>query len=218
MGFLKLYMLFIAISFFASLRIYFTKKTSYNYLKLFPPLLLVTLIVELLGAYLGSQGKNNLALYNFFSVFWICYCLGIINCVITNTRVKKIMWGTIVLYTLAAIINILFIQKVKTFNTVTYSFGFLLIVLFCIYYFFELFSLPKSVHLANNPAFWICLGLLFFCCCGFPLYGFINYWAKVPLVIQNFNIIVTVLNIFLYSLFTIAFLCAKTPKYTLSQS
>jgi hypothetical protein len=128
------------------------------------------------------------------------------------------MWIVIFLYTVAAICNIVFIQKMKTFHTVGYSVGCLLVVIFCINYFFELFQLPKSVNLVNNPAFWICSGLLFFYCCGFPLYGFIKLWTNVPLVVKNFNAIISLLNIFLYSLFTIAFLCIRTPKYTSSAS
>jgi hypothetical protein len=50
------------------------------------------------------------------------------------------------------------------------------------------------------------------------LYGFINVWATVPFIVKNFGAIITILNIFLYSLFTIAFLCVITPKYTLSSS
>jgi tellurite resistance protein TehA-like permease len=133
--------------------------------------------------------------------------------------VKGIIRVTVVLYALAAVSNILFIQKMKTFHTVTYSLGCLLIVLFCIYYFFELFRLPKSVKLKHNPAFWICTGLLFFYCCGFPLYGLINYWSDISkLILKNFDKIITILNIFLYTLFTIAFLCIRTRKYTLSPS
>ena len=132
---------------------------------------------------------------------------------------KKIIRITILFYAITATTNIVFIQKMKTFHTVTYSLGCLLIVVFCIYYFLELFRLPKSVKLKNNPAFWICTGLLFFYCCGFPLYGLMNYWIGISkLILQNFSNIVTILNIFLYTLFAIAFLCIKTRKYTLSPS
>ncbi len=121
------------------------------------------------------------------------------------------------IYALAAVLNIVYIQKMQTFHTYTYVIGCLIIVIFCIYYFFELFRLPKSVKLKNNPSFWICSGLLFFYCCGFPLFGLINSWGNIsPLILRNFDAIVTILNIFLYSLFTIAFLCRiKVRKYTL---
>lgn len=123
------------------------------------------------------------------------------------------------LYLVVAIVNILFIQKIKTFHTTTYAFGCLLVVSFSIYYFLELFRIPRSGKLQYNPAFWICTGLLFFYCCGFPLYGLVNLWkSSWKLMVNNFTLITEILNIFLYSLFTIAFICARTRKYTLSPS
>ena len=206
----------ITLCFLVSLSVYFKLDPSYLYLKLFPPFLLATILVEIWGLYLGSIGKNNLTLYNFFTAFEFCFYLWVISFIINQKKVKGIIRVTVILYVFAAVSNILFIQKMKTFHTVTYSLGCLLIVSFCIYYFFELFRLPKSVKLKNNPAFWICSGLLFFYCCGFPLYGLINYWSDISkLILKNFDKILTILNIFLYSLFTIAFLCMRTRKYTL---
>ena len=218
MSFLPLYIYFIAISFVASLTIYFSARPLYNYLNLFPPFLLVTLFIETLGAYWSSIWKHNIWLYNFFSVFEFCFYLWLISLIISNKKIKKIIKITLVIYALIAIINILFIQKMKMFHTVTYSLGCLLIVSFCIYYFLELFRLPKSVKLKNDPAFWLCSGLLFYYCCGFPLFGLINFVNGLPkLIIKNFQTIVTIMNILLYSLFTIAFLCRiKTRKYTSS--
>jgi hypothetical protein len=217
MGFLKLFMLFLTISFIASLFAYFKKPTPL-YLKLFPPFLLLTLVIEMIGSYQSSIDQHNLIMYNFFSVAWICFYMFITSLLINSRKVKQVVRVTAILYGIGSLVNIIFIQKMKTFHTVTYSFGFLLIVLFCIYYFLELFRLPKSVNLMRNPAFWICSGLLFFCCCSFPLFGFINFWGQFKYVRNNFQTIIEILNIFLYSLFTIAFLCVKTRNYLLSSS
>lgn len=219
MPLLPIYIYFIAINWLVSLSAFYNAKKIPFYLKAFSFFLLSTLIEEVFALYLSTIGKTNLPLYNFFTTFEFCFYLWIINLVIHNTRVKGIIKITIVFYAILAIINILFIQKIRTFHTITYSLGCLLIVIFCIYYFFELFRLPKSVSLATNPAFWICSGLLFFYCCGFPLYGLINYWSDISqLVLKNFDRIFTILNIFLYTLFTIAFLCVRTRRYTLSSS
>lgn len=218
MSFLPLYIYFIAFSFFVSLAGFYKRKELF-YLKLFSPFLLVTLIAECLGSYLSAQGKNNIILYNFFTVFEFCFYFFIISLIITNSKFKTTIRLLIIVYAIAAIVNILFIQKIRTFHTVTYSIGCLLVVIFCICYFLELFRFPRSVNLLNNPAFWICTGLLFFYCCGFPLYGLVNYWKDISrLVLNNFTTIFTILNIFLYSLFAIAFLCNRTRNYTSSSS
>ena len=216
MSFLPLYIYFIASSFLASLIIFIKPDHSYPYLRLFPFFLLATLIAEGIGSYRSATNQSNLDIYNFFSVFEFFFYLWIISIIVNKKSAKKILRITSITYVIIAVINIIYIQKMKSFHTVTYSFGCLLIVIACIYYFLELFRLPKSVKLQNNPSFWLCSGLLFFYCCGFPLYGLVNYWADISqLVIDNFDKIFTILNIFLYTLFTIAFLCLiKTRKYT----
>ena len=218
MSFLPLYVYFICISFLASLSVYLMSTPAYRYLKLFPPFLLATIAVESIGSYIGSQRRSNLTIYNFFTVFEFCFYLYVISLIISNAKMKKVFIIALIAYGVIAVINIVFIQKLKAFHTVTYAFGCLVIVAACVYYFFELFKLPRSVRLINNPAFWICSGLLFFYCCGFPLYGMINFLSGISrLIMRNFFSIIVILNIFLYSLFTIAFLCRlKARKYILS--
>jgi|SRR6218665_250108 len=211
-----LFIYFIGVSFLASLTVYIFNRPAPFYLKLFSPFLFATICVELYGLYLSDHGKPNVILYNLFSVFEFCFYLFILSLVISNITVKRVIYVTIIAYAAGAVINIFFIQGTKTFHTITYSIGCLLVVTFCIVYFLELFRLPKSVKLHNNPAFWICSGLLFYFCCGFPLFGLINYLVTISdLLIRNFFLISTILNITLYSLFTIGFLCRlRTRKYT----
>lgn len=216
MSFLPIYIYFIALSFFVSLSVFFTTEKTPVYLKLFPPFLLATLVIESIASYLSSMKVNNLAFYNFFTVFEFCFYLWVINLIIRNTLIKKVIKFTILIYCTVSIVNIIYIQHLKNFHTVTYALGCLLIVAACVYYFFELFRQPTSVNLNSNPAFWICSGLLFFYCCGFPLFGMFNILSNISrLIIRNFYNIIIILNIFLYTLFTIAFLCrVKIRKYT----
>jgi hypothetical protein len=215
MSFLPIYVYFIIISFLASSSVYFTSLKSQFYLKLFPPFLLTTIIIEVIGSYLSSIGKSNIGLYNFFSAFEFCFYLYIISRAIGNKKIKSVVIITLFLYVIIAVSNIVFIQKIRNFHTVTYALGCLLIVATCIYYFFELFRIPKSVELINNPTFWICSGLLFYYCCGFPLFGLTNFLYSISkLIIKNLHTIIIILNIFLYTLFTVAFLCrVKVRKY-----
>ena len=207
---------FMAFSFLVSLTVYFVDRPAPRYLLFFPPFLLASTAIELWGYHLATTGRSNVFLYNFFSLSEFCFYFFIISLIITSGRVKRLIRLSTVLYAVAAVINILFIQGMKMIHTVTYSVGCLLVVVFCIYYFLELFRLPKSIKLHTNPAFWICSGLLFYYCCGFPLYGLFNYLMKIStLFVRNFYLIITILNIFLYSLFTIGFLCRlRSRKYT----
>lgn len=212
MSFLKVYIYFIALSFIVSLFIYRDPKNSY--LKFFPLFLLATLIAETVASYLTSISKNNLYIYNLFTVFEFCFYFAFIRNVISDNKAKQIIRFSTILYLILSIINIFFVQGIYSFHTMTYCLGCLTIVVVCIYYFLELFRSPKAVKLSVQPAFWICSGLLFFYCCGFPLYAFLNFWARFEFMINNFEYILTILNIFLYLLFTIAFLCNRTRNYT----
>jgi hypothetical protein len=220
LSFLPPYIYFMAISFLVSFTVYFTTKYQFKYLRLFPPFLLLSLTIDSIGLYRSSGGHNTVVLYNFFTLFEFCFYLLILSLVITRPRMRRFTRIALLAYAIISVCNIYFFQGTKSFHSVTYATGCLLMVGFCIYYFFELFRFPKSVNLRNNPSFWICCGLLFFYCCSFPLFGMANLLSSISrLIIVNFMNIINVLNIFLYSLFTIAFLCIiKTRKYISSLS
>src|SRR5688500_18874499 len=103
MSILPLYVYFIAISLLASLSVYFTSKESPFYLKLFPPFLLATLIVESLGAYLPSVGKPNVWLYNFFTISEFCFYLFVLRLIINSSNIKKVIWIILILYPIIAV-------------------------------------------------------------------------------------------------------------------
>lgn len=216
MSFLPVYFYFIALSFIISLVVYSSPR--HPYLKLFPPFLFASLVTEFSGNYLKSIHEPNTFIYNFFSVIEFVFYMILISLIIKNKMTKKIIRLCSLLYVIVSVGNILFFQGIKHFHTVTYSLGCLIIVIICIYYFLEIFSSPRSVKLSADPAFWICSGLLFFYCCGFPLYAFLNFWAGFKWMRKSFTDIVSILNVFLYSLFVISFLCSRTRKYTSSSS
>jgi hypothetical protein len=218
MPFLTIDIYLIGISFLVSLSAYLKTDPAHYYLRLFPPFLFLTFLAESMAAYMGSIGENNLAIYNLFSLVEFSFYAWIISLVVQNEIAKRVVRIAFLVYLPIALINIIFIQKIKTLHTVTYSLGCLLITLCCVYYFLELFRYPKSVKLSRTPAFWICSGLLFFYACGFPLFALMHYWQNIEMVVKNFDNILTTLNLFLYSMFIIAFLCIRARKYTSSPS
>jgi len=203
---LPLYFYFILASFLVSLFLHKQRGTKL-YLKLFSPFLGITFLVEVYGRYLRYQGRNNLLLYSFFTTFEFIFYLYLLSCIIHNLKMRMAIKYILVINALIAFANSLFIQK-GGFSSITYSISCLLIVFFCIYYFLELFRSPKFVNLINEPPFWICSGLLFYYCCSFPLFGLITFLSTVPRsLINNFYILVNVMNVLLYTSFIIAFVC-----------
>jgi hypothetical protein len=186
----------------------FSRKGTPLYLRLFPFFLLVTFITEVIGWKMSLKGMNNAALYNFFSVAAFIYYAYVIKQAIYSRRAKQIFKLVMIGYTIVSLFNILFIQKIRGFHTWTYSIGCFLIVVGSVYYFLQLFQYPRFIDLKRQPAFWINSGLLFFYTCTLPVLGAINYVFTFPDTIMGSIIqLIMILNVFLYSLFTIASLC-----------
>jgi hypothetical protein len=199
--------LIVFVALLASLTVYW-QGVSDIYLRLFPPFLFVVAVVAAILGYLASHDKNNMLLFNPLTVFQCCFYFFILYRIIRNPLVRNIAKHLIWIYPLVAGFNIIYIQTVRAFHSVTYSLGGLTVVALCVFYFFELFQRPQVVSLGRNPDFWICSGLLFYFACSFPIYGMANNLNSVPLFIRmNLNAIFNVLDILLYTSFVVAFLC-----------
>jgi hypothetical protein len=210
----NLYLALIIVSFLSSLTGYF-QKSAQPYLRMFPVFLFLTIVIELFAIWLASRGTTSTSLYNFFSVVEFLFYMYVIREIIHSKKVKRLIFHTAWIYALLGVANILFIQKIVSFNSITYALGCLLISILCVYFFFELFQMTGSVNLTQLPAFWICTGLLFYYTCSFPLWGLANFLRKLPIV-RNIQFILLLLNVFLYSSFTIAFLCRIRVKNSTS--
>jgi len=209
------HIIFIVIGFIISLFIVFKKETEL-YLKFFSPFLLIAAIVELVGFELGRHKISNAKMYNIFSAFEFVFYFWVVGLIIKNEKIKQVLKSFLFIYPLIFFLEYVFSSVSTGFYSVTYSIGSFFIIIFCVYYFFELFQLPHSIKLVNEPSFWICSGLLFFYTCTFPLFGMANYLKLLPrILMMNLWVIVYVLNILLYSSFAIAFLCRlKVRKYS----
>jgi len=203
------------IAFLVSLTVFF-QPAKERYLKYFSFFLLASWLMEILGGYLALAKINNIMLNNIYTMLVVTFELWLVREIIYKKMAKKVLFYVVVCYPLVCLLNIFFIQH-GDFHTTSYSFGCLLIVGACIYYFLELFQRSYSVTLGRQPGFWICSGLLFYYCCTFPLYGLTKLMEALPLVIiQNLIVILDVLNILLYLSFSIAFLCRLKTKKSMS--
>ena len=184
------------------------KKESPFYLKTFSPFLAFSAIIDYSALYLAKKGTHTIPLYNISGIIEFCFYLWIFYNIIKSIRIKKIIILFIVGYPCLSILNMLFFQGINNFNSITYSLGCLIIIIFSIFYFFELFSAEESYRLSKDPAFWICTGLLFFYSVSFPVYVSVNLMKHfTPKLGDLISFVIVVLNIVLYSLFCVAFIC-----------
>ena len=189
----------------------YKKKPAPLYIKLFPILLFSGVAVEIIASIMINLYKtkaHTYIVYNPFTCLEFVFYFFVIREIVKNKKAKKVLLFLMIAYPIAALTNIYFFQGRTGFHIFTYSIGCLLIVGCCIYYFYELFLLPNSVKLLSQPAFWICTALLFFYAFTYPFFGLSNLMMTLPdtILIPVFRI-TELLNIILYSFFSIAFLC-----------
>jgi hypothetical protein len=205
-----------AVCFLASLTIFF-QPAAERYLKYFSYFLFVNLLIDIAENYTALYIINNIFLNNIGSLVVISFELYLLREIMTSRKAKKIFLYIFLIYPLVDIFDIFLVQRFGNFHTMTYSLGSLLIVVGCIYYFWELFQQKSSVDLIRQPAFWICSGLLFFYCCTFPLFGLTTFIDSLPMMVKrNLFTILIVINICLYLSFTIAFLCRLKIQRSMS--
>jgi len=213
---IPLHIPFIALSCLVGFVILYSKGLP-GYLKFLPLYLLLTLSIEIIGWQLGQRNQNNTIYFNFFSLFSFIFYMYTLYSLLRAKLTRTLIIVAAIAYPLVALFNMIFIQGLHQFNTMTHDISSLLIIIFCVCFFFELFTRPEALNLKKNPGFWVVTGLLFFNACTLPLLGLANYiYQFSPAILPNFQAILTILNILLYVLFTIAFLCRSSlsRKYT----
>jgi len=215
---LSLEIIFQIVCLLVSISVYFQPRTE-SYLKLFPIYLFVGFTVEVIGEYLGRRHMTNALMYIIYAVVEFIFYFWILHQIIQSKKAKKIIINILWIYPLLTLVNIFIIRKAQGFDSISYAGGCFLIVAMCIFYFYELFQFSSATKLSREPSFWICTAVLFNYCCIFPIFSFIAFIHNPPVFIaRNLEMIRSIINIFTYLLFIIAFLCRIKINKSMLQS
>ncbi len=209
---LYIYIVAMSISFLLSCILFFKEAVPF-FFKTFAPFLFLIICVEFVATWLIGQNKSTILIFNISTTLEVTYYLWVLLNILQSKLLRKILKFNILAYPAFSLVDIYFIQVPGNFHSISYAFGCLLIIVFSLSYFLELFAYTKTVILSKEPTFWICTGLLFFYSVSFPLLVFVNVMTSFPAILaNNLQFILLVLNVFLYLLFSIAFLCRITIK------
>lgn len=196
------------IFFSTAVSIYRYNRLFPGYLRFFSFFLLLTLSVELTGFYLKEHFINNYRLYNLFTPVELCFYSYIYYHALQSARIKKIIRLVIPLYLVFFVINILFLQNKREFDSYTETINDFLISAYALAYFYKLILKPPEAGLYGDPLFWISTGLLLFYAAELPYMSLFNFLEKkYKAVFNDYYPVIDYLNIIMYSLFAIGFLC-----------
>jgi len=202
---------------FAVSLVNYLSKNGPLYLKIFPVFLLLELVFEYEAFQMAHRHQNNLFLYNIIMIIEFSFYFFFFYSVYRLSAAKKTVLFLMAGYLAGALINIFFIQGMKVFHTYSFMIGCLLVIAGSIYYFLQMFRYPRTGSIMRDPAFWIASALLFYYACVLPVYGVLNYISSMSRYFNHtMKFIINFMNILLYSLFTLAFLCKLSIRKSMS--
>ena len=186
------------------------------HLKYFAFFLLVTLFVELAGLVLRKTSPQyNHWLYNlylpihYFFYSWLYYRL------LRSPFMRRLIAWSAVVFVTVYLGNIWKGQGINVFNSYSYLLSSFLLVGWVMAYFLQLILtyfqvMREPLNLARDPTFYISAGVLIFNLSFFFYLGLLPYLLQMyPELSSIFQQILMLVNILLYSLFAIAFLCSS---------
>ena len=206
---------FIQLSIFIISLSVFLRKPIPNYLRLFPLYFFCLMIVDKVIDYTTDHGIHNNIILNTWSIVEFSFYFFVLMEIIVSMSVKKRIFYIILIYAIFASANLLFFQHNDLFNPINFTIGTVITVIFCIYYFFELFRRTEAQSLTRLPSFWIVSGILFNVVLIFPIFALVSFMNQLSKTNRNtsmiiFNNIVAIFNIIsvlTYILYSIGFLC-----------
>jgi hypothetical protein len=187
--------------------------------KILGVVILITFPVELYGGYLQWYKLNNLFIYHVlvpiqYSIYASIYYLHI-----ASGWVKKFIVLSVPVVFLVALVLAFTIQPIlplhdTSYNSYVIALCNLLLVLWILIYYRQLFIQLKIIRLEREPLFWISTGLLFYGLGSFFAEGFMQVLIErsPALATRYYYSVTVVLLCLLYIMFIISFLCRDIFK------
>jgi hypothetical protein len=215
---------FIQLSIFLiSLSVY-TQKPVPLYLRLFPFYFFLLMIVDKLVEYTTELGIHNNILLNIWGPIEFSFYFFVIGQFIVSKSMKKRILYITAAFLIFDFVNLVLIQHNDLFNPINFTVGTVITVVFCIYYFFELFQKTEAQSLMRLTSFWIVSGILFNVVLIFPIFALISFMDQLNkankkttmIVLDHIEAIFNIISVLTYILYSIGFLCRiRTSKSTL---
>jgi hypothetical protein len=152
--------------------------------------------------------KSNLWVYNIFLLVRFLFYTHFYYHLIKSTFIKKLIRIFFIPLITLGLVNYLFLETPHKVDNIAIISVHLIITILCLIFFREVLKAKALITLTKHPAIWISLGAFLYHSATLPFFIFLNYLIKVnpTLAISCLNIN-QALNIIMYTLFFISFLC-----------
>lgn len=173
-------------------------RENYRLLRIY---LLLTTIIMGFSNYLADHGIYNLYLYHFYSLSEVLLIIPLISSFIT--REKKVLSISLLLYTVFWIIDVLYFETFREFNSISSSVAALLISAFCFRYFLYIADNDEVFSFQKNPSFWIVSGFLLYSFGAIAVIGgykYVEEWSRDSLIMWQIFLTVNILKYFIISI------------------
>jgi len=171
------------------------------------------LLTEICAAFFRDliDEANIMAQYNLVMLIEFLIYAYFFKQIIISELVKKIITIFMIIFPIFWCISVFFIFKITQWNSYVFLLGGTFTIIWALIYFYQLLTSFESTPIKSCGEFWIALGVIIFYSCNVPFMGIYNFLLiNYPSLILNFQIVLQIANIAMYSLFTYAFLCKTT--------
>jgi hypothetical protein len=205
---------FIQITIFIISLSVFMRKPIPLYLKLFPVYFFCLLILDMVLEFTSDHGIHNNILANNWTILEFSFYSFVLRKIIINVVVNRVILWVNIVFAFFALINIFLIQGYDRINAINFTMSVVITVVFCIYYFFELFKKTETESLIRMPGFWVVCAILVSNVLSFPIFALLSFMNDLTksnlktshIVFDNIDLIFNIISILTYLLYSIGFL------------
>ena len=195
--------------------IIFYKRLKPSWLRLFTWFLLFSMLISITGYFYSFYLKTgNHFIFNLYLLVQFLFYFGIFYKTFQTKKLKTFTLFVSICFLIYLLINFIFLDGFHTFNSLAFTIGSVLTILFCLLYFGALYNADGFINYFKIPMFWIATGILFFFVGNFLYLSFLNYILENNLDSGGniYEVIIITLNLLLYCFFSIGFLSNQSWK------
>lgn len=179
-------------------------------IRILSALLGIIMVVELSGIYTNKHNISNQWMFRIYSTVEYLFLGYLYISHLTNPTAKNVILASMLIFCGLSVMDALITGNINQSPTTIYTIEWTLILLLVLIYFFELYRSEQLISLTTQPLFWISVGNFIFYAGTFFIMGLIHtIKQKDKALAQQIFLLNPILNIIMYSFWSIGFLCKR---------